>query len=91
MNPITDPSLRRYSVLLAGVIATLGNKNLGLDLDPNQLSEFLLFLGTYILASNGKEAIVARANASAKAAAEAVVPGAAADAKLDALAKGGTP
>jgi len=90
-NPLTDPSFRRYTALLAGTIAALGNKKLGLDLDPAQLSDFLIFVGGYIVASNGKEAIVARSIKAGNDAVAATLPGPTTDAKVDAMSKGELP
>ena len=87
-NPLSSASNRRFLALIAGLIAGVGNKKLGLDLTPAEVTELLLFLGTYIVASNGKEALVKKANAAGQVAADAVIPGPDTDAKLNELAKG---
>lgn len=61
MNPLADPSNRRLLAMVAGVVATVGNRKLGLDLEPDQVLELLTFLGGYIVASNAKAIAEARA------------------------------
>lgn len=87
-NPLADPSMRRFLLALAGTIATVGNKKLGLGLEPNEVLELLVFLGGVIAASNMKA--IADARASGAAAAAGVVAGPKADAIVDAAA-GRTP
>lgn len=71
MNPFLDPSIRRYSIALAGVIATAGNKKLGLELTPDEVLGLLAFLASVIIASNAKS--VAEAKAAGAAAGAQVV------------------
>ena len=68
MNPILEGSNRRLFAAVAGVVATVGNKKLGLDLEPDAIMELLLFLATYITASNAKAIADARAKGQAAAA-----------------------
>ena len=84
----TDPSQRRNVLALASVVSVAGNKKLGLDMSPETIMELLVFVGGIIAASQTKEAVVARANAAGVAAAAVIVPGVAADAVVDAAAKG---
>lgn len=72
MNPITDPSMRRFAVVIAGTLATTLNKRLGLELSPDTIAELLLFLGAYIVAGNAKAAVEAKAAAAGQAAAATV-------------------
>lgn len=74
MNPLADPSLRRYLLALGGFIAAVGNKKLGLDLTPEQVTELLIFLGGVIAVSNGKEVMLKRAEVAGATAAAAVTP-----------------
>ena len=91
MNPVDlllkDPSIRRY-VLSAATIATVAlNKKLDLGLTGEDLLHLMEFVGLLVLAANTK-AVLTRARAASDAAAAQVVPGAEADAVVDAAAKG---
>lgn len=88
MGELNTGSNRRFVAMIAAVITVFGNKKLGLDLDPTEVTELLIVLGGYIVASNSKEAIVERAKAAGKTAADTIVPGPETDAKLKDLAGG---
>lgn len=88
MAELNTGSIRRFIAMIAAVITVLGNKKLGLDLDPSEVTELLVLLGGYILTSNGKEAIVERSRIAGKTAADTIVPGPETDAKLKDLAGG---
>ena len=87
-----DPKNLRFLALLSAPLFALINGFLhsrGWG-DVSQPTQDLLIgsVMTYVLGSHGKEAIIARAQLAADTARAAVVPGAAADAVLDAAAKG---
>lgn len=83
-----DPKTLRFLALLSAPLFTLLKGKLGLDV-PVEVQEMLVgTVALYILGSHGKEAIVARAKVAAEAASGKVTPGAAADAIVEAAAKG---
>ena len=83
----TDPSMRRHTLALAGVVAVAGNQRLNLGLTPESVLELLTFIGGVIAASTTKEAVIKRAEAAAVIAVAKVAPGADADAVVDAAAQ----
>jgi hypothetical protein len=83
-----DPSNKRLLALLSAPLFALLSKYAKIDLMPEVQELLVVSVITYILGSHGKEAIVARAQAAGVAAAATVTPGAAADAVVDAAAKG---
>ena len=87
--PSLDPKTLRFLALCSAPAFAWLNSTLGLNV-PLEVQEMLVgTVALYILGSHGKEAIVARAQVAADAAAAKVVPGPAADAVVDAAAKGG--
>jgi len=84
-----DPKTLRFLALLSAPLFTLLSSRLGINV-PLEVQEMLVgTVALYILGSHGKEAVVARAQVAADAAAAKVVSGADADAVVDAAAKGG--
>jgi len=87
-----DPKNLRFLALLSAPLFALLNAFLtsrGWGVVSQVTQDMLIgSVMTYVLGSHGKEAIVARAQLAADAARAKVVPGAAADAILDAAAKG---
>jgi hypothetical protein len=87
--PTLDPKALRFLALLSAPLFTLLKGKLGVDV-PLEVQEMLVgTVALYIFGSHAKEAIVAKANAAGVAAAATVTPGPAADAVVDAAAKGG--
>lgn len=78
MNPIADPSNRRFIAFLAALIIGALNKKLGLDLSEVEMAELLAFVLAYIGQSTVKELKKAKAAGEA-AAAEVDSPQAALD------------
>jgi hypothetical protein len=70
MNPLSDPSQRRFLALVAGLAAAALNKRLGLEIAPDTLMEMLVLVGGYVVAGNAKA--IAEANAAGKAAAAGI-------------------
>ena len=86
--PTLDPKTLRFLALLSAPLFTLLSSKLGVTV-PVEVQEMLVgTVALYILGSHGKEAIIARAEAAGLAAVAKVTPGAAADAIVDAAAKG---
>lgn len=91
MNPtelLKDDSVRRFVLSGTTILAVSLNKKLDLGLTGENLLHLMEFVGAIILAGNVK-AILTRAKAAGDAAAAKVIPGAEADAVVDAAAKGG--
>lgn len=86
--PTLDPKTLRFLALLSAPLFVLLKGKLGVDV-PEAVQEMLVgTVALYILGSHGKAAIVERAKVAGEVAAKAVTPGAAADAVVDAAAKG---
>ena len=83
-----DPSNKRLLALLSAPLFALMSKYAHIDLAPEVQELLVVSVITYILGSHAKEAVVAKANAAGVAAAATVTPGPAADAVVDAVAKG---
>lgn len=71
---LENASFRRAAAVIAAMVVAIGNKKLGLDLDPKDVTELLVLLGMYVLASNYKEVAVEKAKATAAAAAAKATP-----------------
>lgn len=84
MNPLTDPSLRRFFLTLSGLVAAAGNKRLGLELTPEEVFAIITLIITYVTSSNWKQVKESAAASGAAAAATVVTP-------ADAAAVLGTP
>ena len=84
--PAIEPKTLRFLALLSAPLFTLLSQKLGLTV-PLEVQEMLVgTVALYILGSHGKEAVIARAELAATTASAKVVPGAAADAIVDAAA-----
>lgn len=89
MNPLADPSQRRFLALVAGLAAASLNKRLGLDIAPDTLMEMLALVAGYVVAGNAKA--IAEARAAGAGAAAQVVTVEQANAVLKAAANKVTP
>ena len=87
--PPLDASNKRFLALLTAPLFLLLKSKLGIEVTPEVQELLIASVMTYILGSHGKEAIIERAKAAQVSASAAVVPGPAADAVVDAAAKGG--
>ena len=74
MNPLADPSLRRFFLTIAGLIAAAGNKRLGLDLTAEEVLAVIGLVMTYIASSNWKQVKTEAAAAGTAAAATVTTP-----------------
>lgn len=83
-----DASNKRLIALLSAPLFALLSKYAKIELAPEVQELLVVSVIAYILGSHTKEAVVARANAAGVAAAATVTPGPAADAVVDAAAKG---
>jgi hypothetical protein len=83
-----DPKTLRFLALLSAPLFVLIKSKLGIDIPESTQDLLIGTVISYILGSHAKEAVVARANAAGVAAAATVTPGPAADAVVDAAAKG---
>lgn len=72
MDFLSDPSLKRFIALIAGLLTTALNKKLGLDLPESEVLGLLTLVGSYIIASKGGAAVIAHAEAKGAAAAAAM-------------------
>lgn len=86
--PTIDPKTLRFMALLSAPLFVMLRSRLGIDITPEVQEMLIGTVALYILGSHGKEAIIARAELAAEAARAKVVPGPAADAVVDAAAKG---
>lgn len=74
MNPLTDPSLRRFLLTIAGIIAAAGNKRLGLDMTPEEVLSVITLIMTVVVSSNWKQVKTEAAAAGTSAAANVITP-----------------
>lgn len=90
--PTLDPKTLRAAALFSAPLFALVNAffaSRGWGTVTQETQDMLIgAVMTYVLGSHGKAAIVERAKAAGEAAAARVTPGAAADAIVDAAAKG---
>jgi hypothetical protein len=84
---LKDAGTRRFLMGAVTLLTPVLNRKLSLGLTPDEVQLAVEAGLGYLLMSNTKEAVVARAQAKGNATAAAVVPGAATDAKFEALTK----
>ena len=82
-----DPGTKRFLSLLLAPLFLLLKGKLGIEVPESVQDLMLVGIITYVGGSHAKEAVIARAEAAAGAAALKVTPGADADAIVDAAAK----
>lgn len=74
MNPLADPSLRRFFLTIAGIIAAAGNKRLGLDMTPEEVLSVITLIMTVVVSSNWKQVKLDAAAAGTQAAGAVTTP-----------------
>lgn len=74
MNPVTNPTLRRLIVGLSAIATVALNKKLGLQLEASDVVAIAGLAATYILGSNGAQAVIAHADAKKAEAVAAATP-----------------
>jgi hypothetical protein len=84
---LTNPSVRRFGALLLGPLVAGANRKWNLGLEVNEVLGLFATIITYVVMSNHKEAVVAKAEAAGKAAAAKIDSPAAAVAVLNEAAK----
>jgi len=72
MNPVENASLRRLVVTLLAPLFVFANSKFGINVSPEVQELVVGLFIAYVLGSNAKEAVIAKAQAAGKAAADAV-------------------